>query len=121
MYVRKLYAALFARSPQDSEVSNWVEGSVQRSSHRKYMLKQLVESSEFATVCSYYMFSPGTVSRRRTVIQNYNATAYVMRCYRKILEQGCGCVRSDTLTGKLVAGNGGAEDRKRSGNERRVS
>ena len=38
VYVRKLYAALFARSPQDSEVSNWVE-VLSNGVSQKYVLK----------------------------------------------------------------------------------
>lgn len=108
VYVRKLYAALFARSPQDSEVSNWVE-VLSNGVSQKYVLKQLIESSEFTTVCSYYMFSPGTVSLTENRDQNYNATAYVMRCYRKILSRDADVSGLNTWTGKLIAGNGGAE------------
>lgn len=108
VYVRKLYAALFARSPQDSEVSNWVE-VLSNGVSQKYVLKQLIGSSEFATVCSYYMFSPGTVSLTENRDQNYNATAYVMRCYRKILSRDADVSGLNTWTGKLIAGNGGAE------------
>ena len=55
------------------------------------------------------MFSPGTVSLTENRDQNYNATAYVMRCYRKILSRDADVSGLNTWTGKLVAGNGGAE------------
>lgn len=108
VYVQKLYAALFARSPQDSEVSNWAE-VLSNGVSQKYVLKQLIESAEFATVCSYYMFSPGNVRLTENRDQNYNATAYVMRCYRKILGRDADVSGLNTWTGKLLGGNGGTE------------
>lgn len=107
-YVQKLYAALFVRGAQDSEINNWTE-VLSNGVSQKYVLKQLVESAEFTTVCSYYMITPGTVNLTEDRDLNYSATAYVMRCYRKILGRDADVTGLNTWTGKLRNGNGGAE------------
>lgn len=107
-YVQKLYEALFARSAQAAEINNW-ENVLLNGVSQKYVLKQLVDSTEFGTVCSYYMITPGTVRLTENRDQNYNATAYVMRCYRKILGRDADVTGLNTWTGKLNNGNGGAE------------
>lgn len=108
IYVKKLYAALFVRETQGAEADNW-EKFLNNGVSQKYILKQIVESAEFATVCSYYMITPGTVQLTENRDQNYNATAYVMRCYQKILGRDADAEGLNTWTGKRQNGNGGAE------------
>lgn len=107
-YVKKLYGALFVRDVQNTEADNW-EQVLNNGVSQKYVLKQMVESAEFANVCSYYMIAPGTVQLTENRDQNYNATAYVMRCYQKILGRDADAEGLNTWTGKLKNGNGGAE------------
>ena len=105
---QRLYQAILVREPGASELSNWTE-VLNNGVSPMYVLKQLVESPEFATICTYYMFTPGTVTLTENRDLNYNATAYVMRCYRKILGRDADVTGLNTWTGKLRNGNGGAE------------
>lgn len=108
IYVYKLYAALFGRTAQEAEVDNWKE-ILANGVSEQYVLKQVVGSAEFATVCSYYNIVPGNVELKENRDYNYDATAYVMRCYQKILGRNADVSGLNTWTGKLKEGNGGAE------------
>ena len=107
-YVSALYSALLGRSASSSEVTDWTS-KLDNGISWRYVVNQIVGSNEFSTVCSNYGLIRGTVAVTENRDKNYNATAYVMRCYRNILGRSADTEGLNTWTGKLVNGSGGAE------------
>lgn len=107
-YVSALYGALLGRSASSNEVSDWTS-KLDNGISWRYVLNQVTGSSEFATVCTNYGLTKGTVAVTENRDKNYNATAYVMRCYRNILGRSADTEGLNTWTGKLLNGSGGAE------------
>lgn len=108
-YITKLYLALLQRNPGSSETSYWMDvmsGGVTR----RYPLINIVGSAEFATICNIYTIEQGAVAAKENRDKNYAITAYVARCYEKILKRPADANGLNTWSGKLLDGTcGGAE------------
>lgn len=107
-YVKKLYRSLLGREASDTDVAYWSD-ILANGVSRRYVLQQITNSNEFTNVCSGYGITKGSISVTENRDKNYNATAYVMRCYKQILGRSADASGLNTWTGKLLNGNGGAE------------
>ena len=107
-YVSALYSALLGRGAGSSELADWTS-KLDNGVSWRYVLSQIVGSGEFSNVCTNYGLTKGSVAVVENRDKNYNATAYVMRCYRNILGRSADTEGLNQWTGKLLDGFGGAE------------
>lgn len=107
-YVAAVYRALLGREAGSTEITDWTT-KLDNGVSWRYVLNQITGSGEFGAVCANYGITKGMVEVTENRDKNYNATAYVMRCYRNILGRSADTEGLNTWTGKLLNGSGGAE------------
>lgn len=108
VYVEKLYAALLNRNAGNTETSEWV-GKINEGVSGRFVLFQIVKSSEFTKVCNDCKISKGDIPLSENRDKNYKLTAYVSRCYRSILGRSADIQGLNTWTGALLSGKNGSE------------
>ena len=106
-YVTRLYRALLGREAGSSEVTYWANFMTNGVSET-FILQQIAGSQEFAVKCNSYGITRGTVTVTENRDKNYNVTAYVMRCYQKILGRNADVSGLNTWSGEILRGANGA-------------
>lgn len=106
-YVSRLYRAMQGREAGALEIVNWA-AIMANGVSETYILQQITGSQEFITRCKAYGITAGSVAITENRDKNYNVTAYVMRCYQKILGRNADVSGLNTWSGELLKGANGA-------------
>lgn len=107
-YVQKMFKALLQRDAGASEIEYWTS-RVHNGVSWRYVLGQIVGSGEYESICKASGLPQGSVTMVENRDKNYEATAYVARCYREFLGREPEVEGLNTWTGKLADGASGAE------------
>ncbi len=107
-YVQKLFQALLQRDAAASEVEYWTT-RVHNGVSWVHVLRQIIASGEYQRICAYSNLPQGSITVTENRDKNYEATAYVTRCYREFLGREPEVEGLNTWTGSLANGASGAE------------
>ncbi len=103
-FVKVLYRTLFGREADQEGYEVWM-GYLDDGVTREGIFKGFVESEEFALLCSWYGITPGTIKPTEIRDVNVQITAYVARCYEKILGRKADVAGLNVWTNLLLTGN----------------
>jgi len=83
-FVTMLYNSFLDRAPDTIGLNSWVDALESGVSY-KYVLKGVIHSSEFKSLCTKYGITQGSITLTESRDKNINVTKCVNRFYQKIL------------------------------------
>lgn len=95
-YLDYLYAAILDRTPDAVGKANWLD-LLQSGLSRQYVLAGMLNSSEFANLCTHYDITKGTGTVTEARDKNANLTKFIQRFYTIILGRAQGSIDKSGL------------------------
>ena len=85
-YIERCYLAMMDRSYDKGGLNYW-NNILENGASRKRVVKGFVDSKEFTNICNEFRVDKGTIKLSEARDINDGVTAFVSRCYTKIVER----------------------------------
>lgn len=106
-FIAVVYQGMLGRKAGEDEIKG-MASYLEKGMSKRYILSLVSGSQEFARCCEQLEIEQGIVRTTENRDKNVNYTAYVMRCYEKLLGRRGDESGLNTWTGSIASGGGGA-------------